>query len=120
MDDETVPPPLEWHPAYRDKTWLLDWLNGSGPDVIRIPRPAKPAWASPSVEDGPMSTEPTIAPHILTRRMASGPAPYVGPPFIYAWTVGTDELGRHIASESERVYRPPVNGWIPPDLGAAP
>lgn len=23
-----APPPLEWHPAYRDKTWLLDWLEG--------------------------------------------------------------------------------------------
>ena len=25
------PSPLDWHPAYADKTGLVDWLNGVGP-----------------------------------------------------------------------------------------
>jgi hypothetical protein len=29
MTTPTKPPaPLEWHPAYRDRTWLLDWVEG--------------------------------------------------------------------------------------------
>lgn len=26
-----APSPLDWHPAYADKTGLVDWLNGVGP-----------------------------------------------------------------------------------------
>ena len=98
-------PPLEWHPWYRDKTWLLDWVEGrSGPrDHIRIPVPQRLAAGFVEVDET-YPTMPNLREVIMTRRKAWGPAPYVGRPFGYAWWVGVDNLGRQIAGESRIVY----------------
>jgi hypothetical protein len=99
------PAPLEWHPWYRNKTWLLDWLEHRGPyadlDVLRVPVPRRLSF---TLDVAPSSTEPAMSIRVLTRRKACGPAPWTGRPFFYAWTVGTDDLGRHIAGDSRIVY----------------
>lgn len=91
-------PPLEWHPWYRNKTSLLDWLNHRGryadTNPLRIPVPV-------FALDGDDLEVHEIA---LTRHRAAGRAPYVGCPFHYTWTVGVDSLGRQIASDSTRHY----------------
>jgi hypothetical protein len=94
-----VPAPLEWHPAYRDKTWLLDWLNTQSTDVIQLPTATSP-WYSPA---GDEMIAPTVTNVItLTKHRCWGRAPYVGDPFVYVWTVGVDSAGRTIASDSVR------------------
>lgn len=102
---EKPPPPLEWHPAYRDKTWLLDWLNGTGRfahlHTIRVPITPQ---IRIEVRDPDPFTIEEIRFHTLVRKRAFGQAPYVGRPFIYVWRVGVDELGRSIASDSRIVY----------------
>jgi hypothetical protein len=99
--------PLEWHPAYRSQTWLLDWLEGRGPfshlTTIRLPlvQPLKYSMAIEPTED-----DVFLRVMIMTRRRAWGRAPYVGDPFVYEWSVGIDELGRQIAGDSRIVYYP--------------
>lgn len=99
------PPPLEWHPAYRGKTWLLDWLEQTGPyaDLYTIKLPVmRPLKFTTAVEPEP----DTIVDHVITmtRHKATGLAPYVGRPFVYLWYVGVDNLGRAIASDSHIAY----------------
>lgn len=102
----TMPPvPLEWHPAYRGETWLLDWLNDVGQyrglaDLV-LPRCVRPTLA---YTDDPDSEAVTIRQTILTRKRAAGPAPYVGRPFHYEWRYALDHVGRGIAGESRIVY----------------
>lgn len=97
------PMPLEWHPWYRDKTWLLDWLNGAtGYPASHVKIPVVPPLrVAYSVNPEDSATLNTVT---LTKHRAQGWAPYVGRPFVYAWTVAVDELGRGIANDSERVY----------------
>jgi hypothetical protein len=91
------PAPLEWHPAYRDKTWLIDWLNSRDGIYFRVP--IIPELSVNSLEQ--------IKDHeILTKQQAAGPAPYVGDPFIYVWFFVTDNLNRSIAGESWIEYLP--------------
>ena len=103
-----VPAPLEWHPFYRDKTWLLDWLERRGPygklHDIRIPivRRVRPADIESPTQDATMNVL------IMSRHRCVGPAPYVGRPFVYTWNVGVDNLGRCIAGESRIVYTEPT------------
>jgi hypothetical protein len=90
----TPVPPLDWHPWYRDKTWLLDWLEGrSGPGYqIRIPVLGRITAVFGLTTD---DLYPAVLDHreiIITRRKAAGPAPYVGRPFVYSWWVGVDNL----------------------------
>lgn len=104
--EERPPAPLEWHPYYRSKTWLLDWLERRGPYAdhhdIRIPViPSVRSWTYGPETD---AVEPDLRQLIMTRRRAHGPAPYVGRPFAYMWPIGTDNLGRHIAGEARIVY----------------
>ena len=96
-----LPTPMEWHPYYRDKTYLWDWLNNSSLvtwipviPVLRINSP-KP--------DPSRLTDNTLR---LTKERAWNYAPYVGEPFIYMWYVATDQYGRSIAGESWRHYIP--------------
>lgn len=102
----TPPPPLEWHPYYRDMTWLLDWLHGQGQygqlHDIRIPRPVNLVASMRPDELYPSQPDPE--PIVMTRHRAVGPAPYVGDPFHYEWPVGRDHLGRYIAGEMRMVY----------------
>lgn len=93
--------PLEWHPWYRDKTWLLDWVQGRNSPVIRIPV-TRPLLAAFETDGSP----PTLGAGVVTmeRRKAAGPAPYVGRPFHYRWWVGVDNLGRQIASDAWIAY----------------
>lgn len=90
--------PLEWHPAYLDKPWLMDWLDRDDKSFsIQIPiynrRGILAYWDS-----DPLTLTPRI--ETLTKRKVGALAPYVGRPFIYVWFVATDSLGRSIAGES--------------------
>lgn len=83
--DVSVLPPGTWDPAYGDS--LRDWLNhtrgwqGHGYDQVIIPT----------------TPRAMTRPH-LTRRKAWGPAPYVGPPFVYCWYVAVDGVGAQVLS----------------------
>jgi hypothetical protein len=106
VSSNECPPPLSWHPFYRGKTWLIDWLNGESslPEWdIMIPIPTRPVWASITADPGPIDM-PTVKAMRMSKQRAWGPAPWVGKPFHYEWFVGTDELGRRVAGESRIVY----------------
>ena len=97
-----VPMPLEWHPAYADKTYLIDWLSGVGPyadrDIIYIPIITPMDFTN---------TTPVVArtrTRTLHRLRCWGLAPYVGRPFHYEWWAAVDELGRAIAGDSVIKY----------------
>lgn len=109
------PPPLEWHPFYRNRTWLLDWLEQRGPyaDLHDLLLPKLPVWAAMLRSEADVATaEPLAEPLRLTRHRAHGPAPYVGRPFRYVWHVAVDQYGRCIAGEAHIVYeREP---WVRP------
>ena len=103
---EHPPAPLEWHPAYRDKTWLLDWLDGKPGyphDTLILPKPQRMT-ASFAAAEEPLA--PALPTYTLTRRRCAGPAPYVGRPFVYHWWAAVDEFGRAIAADSTRQYNP--------------
>lgn len=111
ISSDECPPPLVWHPYYRGKTFLLDWLNGVGSlaqagRTVRIPKPKRIAWVSP--DDFDPIAEVSFDVITMTKRRAWGPAPWVGKPFHYEWYVGVDDLGRCIASDSRIVYE---EGW---------
>lgn len=100
-------PPLAWHPWYGDRQRrpeLARWLDGDGPDCIRLPvlPPVVASFFTDAAE--PDVTVPREI--VLTRKRAAGPAPYVGCPFAYGWTVGVDSNGRQIASDSHVHYLP--------------
>jgi len=103
MSDSAPPPPLEWHPAYRGKTWLIGWLdgrdNGLRGDHVRVPFIPAGGFFGPVTES---SIEMKV--HTLRRMKCSGLAPYVGHPFCYVWWAAVDELGRWIAADARRVY----------------
>ncbi len=92
------PAPLEWHPWYRDRTWLLDWLEHGQQHNYLVPVPRRVRFGA----DGPGDT----ACAVLTKRRAFGLAPYVGDPFLYTWWAATDQHGRSIASDSRIEYLP--------------
>ena len=102
--------PLEWHPAYADKTNLIDWLNEVGPYGkmwdIRLAIAPRFNLASYTEIDLPSRTAPSFKTIILHRQRCWGPAPYVGKPFVYMWNAAVDELGRGIAGESHIEYIP--------------
>jgi hypothetical protein len=104
----TAPPaPLEWHPAYRDQTWLLDWLEGrreGRTDIIKFPILPPMRIRDYDRAPDPVETPPT---RTLTKRKAYGHAPYVGRPFVYRWWCAVDELGRGIAGESRIAHVEP-------------
>ena len=112
MNDEKKPPvPLEWHPAYRGYTELLEWLNKpDGPHTLKVPRIKPVAATMNPVALYPV--EPSPEPWLLTKRKATGPAPYVGRPFAYWWRFATDQLGRAIAGESFIVYDAVGPRWL--------
>lgn len=86
-----APAPLDWHPWYRDKTWLRDWLEGPHPGPYRVPVPTPlPLWVTDT--PAPMA-ELLPAMVILTKHRVRAPAPYVGAPFHYQWAVAVDGLG---------------------------
>jgi hypothetical protein len=94
---EPLPPAC--HSAYRDITWLRDWLNGAPGypnDRIRVPFMQR---LNPTLT-GRWTGESETSVHTLTKRKAAGLAPYVGDPFIYTWYVATDELGRSVAGDA--------------------
>lgn len=98
------PAPLEWHPFYRDKTYLLDWLKPNGSQVIRVPIPPVIRLDMPESEDGP-----NIA--TLTKQRAWAQAPWTERPYVYLWYVGTDQWGRSIAGEPEARYPEDEMPW---------
>jgi hypothetical protein len=115
---EQVPMPGDCHPAYADDKQLLRaWLTDGKRDVLRLPVPERFR-----VTEDPSSL--TIRVRTFTKREAAAPAPYVGRPFRYRWWVGTDDLGRSVASDAGRWYRPGDNrdqyGRPWPDMTAPP
>lgn len=105
--------PLEWHPWYRDKTWLYDWLLGRGSfPKDRVEIPVMPPLRAKFAESVDVAAEPTRLGRVtLTKNWAVGAAPYVGKPFCYVWWVATDDLGRGIATDSEIHY---IERWDVP------
>jgi hypothetical protein len=101
-----VPMPMEWNPAYRDKTWLWDWLERRGAYANNniIVLPIMPRLRAISRAEGDKPSEPFTRTLTLTRIKAGGPAPYVGDPFVYMWYCAYDELGRTIAGEARIRY----------------
>ena len=96
-----VPPPLEWHPWYRGKSFLIDWLNNTEPQVvIPVLRSIKAVFD----EDPAPTAVPSFSTLTLTKQRAWGPAPWTGRPFHYEWNFATDALGRSIAGESRIVH----------------
>lgn len=100
-----APPPLSWHPWYRDKSHLIDWLNDPDRWDYRIPMPRSRCDLYSAGTDATYPVEPSPKAMLLAKTRAWGPAPYVGRPFVYVWNVGTDEVGRQIAGESRIVYK---------------
>lgn len=101
------PMPLEFHPAYRGQTWLLDWLNRTGAYADRqhivVMKPQRPATFMAADEVSP--TTAAVPERItLTRRTCAGGAPYVGRPFCYRWDAGVDDFGRCVAGEARIQY----------------
>lgn len=100
--------PLEWHPYYRNRTHLLDWLEGNDrslpDDTIRIPIVSRRIYFSPEIEQSAMDMMPSYKVLTLTKHKAVGWAPYVGRPFVYVWYVGVDNLGRQIAGDLHILY----------------
>lgn len=95
-----APSPLEWHPAYADKTWLIDWLNERGQYADRhemvLPVSRRLTF---TLDLAPTSAD--VSQHrVLVRKRCVGAAPYVGRPFVYAWNAAVDDLGRAIAGEA--------------------
>lgn len=100
-----VPPPNEVHPAYAGNAVVNDWVNGAGPfthlRTLRLPttRPIRLI-----TEPEPVDIAPVFNYQTLDLHTCWGKAPYVGPPFVYAWRVAVDELGRMVAGEAWRQY----------------
>lgn len=100
-------PPGACHPAYREMTWLRDWLNGTPGyphdrvEVAMMPRLTLEMIVDSSYPDA------HIRRHTLHKEKAAGLAPYVGEPFVYIWYVGTDELGRSVAGDATIKYLDP-------------
>lgn len=110
-DDGKVSPggpimPLYWHPFYRDRTGLIDWLNSSDPNPFHIAIPRRLRLADFREDDVLLDAprDVSLERFILTKNIAAGPAPYVGEPFTYRWNVATDQLGRSIAGEARIHY----------------
>jgi hypothetical protein len=95
------PAPLEWHPWYRDKTHLLDWLERGQQHNYLVPVSRRARFC----EGGSVYPD-TISCAALTKRRAFGLAPYVGRPFVYTWWIATDQQGRSIAGGSRIEYLP--------------
>lgn len=106
-------PPLEWHPAYRRMTELLDWLeNPSAPTSVKVAILGPPPTLTMSADElYPASTD-TYKTMVLTKRKAWGPAPYVGPRFHYRWWTAVDQLGRMIGGESKIAYEVETQWWL--------
>lgn len=112
---EHVPMPLEWHPAYADATWMLDWLNGEGAYadryVIQYPKQHGSA-ATWMTGDEQFPTAALPKPLVLTKRKCAGPAPYVGRPFHYVWFAAEDDAHRWVAGEARMEWITDEITWM--------
>lgn len=101
------PPPGEVHPAYANNAGIQEWVERTGPlaERHRVQVPISRPVNLRSIEDD-VSALLTSDGHTLTIGTAWGLAPYVGDPFVYEWRVGTDELGRSVASQPRRQMLP--------------
>jgi hypothetical protein len=92
---ESAPPPGEWHPWYRDKPWLMNWLNdrkSMNYRVLVMPAPRVSFADYPYHRDGHEIS--------LTKTIAWALAPWAEQSYVYAWYVATDTYGRQIAGDS--------------------
>jgi hypothetical protein len=98
--------PGDCHPAYADKPFIRDWLNGPNKprDYILVPI-LRSAFASYDVPTEPIALSPRTM--MLMRKRCAGPAPYVGDPFCYEWEVAVDDLGRVVAGDARIQYLSP-------------
>lgn len=100
-----VAAPLEWHPYYRNRTYLLDWLDGGQPPYDTIVVPIVQRIRFTQIAPTAMTTsEPDFHRLTLTKYRAWGRAPFVGRPFAYVWNVGIDQYGRQIAGDARIQY----------------
>lgn len=107
IDDGTIypggpPRPRFWHPWYRDKPWLLDWLESDNRTPHLVPLPTR---LDVDYDETALTVTDTPTFLTLTKQRTAAFAPYVGQPFMYVWWVATDEYGRAIASDAHRHYR---------------
>lgn len=89
-----APLPLERHPFYDDKTWLIGLLAEGGAAVEYV-------------QAGNLLEPGDVERLLITKQRVVALAPYVGDPFYYEWIVGTDNYGRQIATDSRIVHYPP-------------
>lgn len=100
---DAPPAPLEWHPAYREHTDLIDWLEGRGPYaeknmmVVPVPIRVETLATGPS---GDFYLAETIEIMAVHKIMCVGLAPYTGPPAYYWWEAAYDNAGRWIAGDA--------------------
>lgn len=88
-------PPGEAHPAYAQVAESLRRLLNQ-PRAVLVP-----------IADPNATSRPSPPTFTMTRRTAYGLAPYVGRPFVYAWDLFEDELGRMVAGDSRIEYTDP-------------
>lgn len=98
----TPPAPLEWHPWYCGKTYLLDWLAHGTQNTYLVPVPRRRVQFVTELSAYPDA----IVCAALVKRRAAAPAPYIGNPFVYTWWAATDQYGRSIASDTQIRYLP--------------
>ena len=99
------PRPLYWHPFYRDRPNLIEWLDSPRFDPLYVPLPRPICYADFRDLDEQELIKPMELERLtLTKQKAAGPAPYVGEPFLYRWNVATDQYGRSVAGEAHIVY----------------
>lgn len=98
-----VPMPGEHHPALDH---LADDVRELDLDHVAYPVHTGPPEAASFTADAAPSTEVTWRQRVMTRRIAfhRGLLPAYG---AWAWSVWTDELGRHIADRPDRTR------WVP-------
>lgn len=99
MNATPLPPGMQ-DPWYDDKLWIRDWLAREDEHTLRLPAPetaAGDAWARSVLDDLRDAV-------LVTKHRAAGPAPYVGVPFHYEWTIGIDTHGRQIAGDTRIIH----------------
>lgn len=101
-DPQPFPMPNQAHPALAGAArFVRDLGEQDRRHHIVLPIMRKPTFAQPdeTFPTAPLSTDRII----LERRRCAAPAPYVGPPAIYAWDVWMDPHGRSISTEARRI-----------------
>jgi hypothetical protein len=102
-DEPCVPMPNTAHPYYEDvRDVIARWLDTGAGTTVCVPAPP-----TPFAIDDISTIAPSAGPIALHRKKAWAFAPYVGEPFVYAWFVAEDDLGRTVAGDAQIEAQPP-------------